>query len=532
MYISRHRKLKVFSALSVLFVLSLGAISLWNVAPSSAQGRKYKIKTFKDMPVEVREIRNLQEADHWFRDLEIEIKNISDKPVYFIALSIDFPDIPPPADAPEGSRTGFPLRYGNPKLDDISSLATPEDTAINPGETYVFTIPKGFGIGFENMEKRMNLPPGAVNNLVINIETISFGDGTGFEGNGFDGKRDYRKAASLNDQGNGTVKQCRARSSSGQLFQKTLFQKTSWEGSLVPIITAAQSSCGSGNCNRWRIAHTGPDCTVAPDCNHGITNIAVIDITKDCSRISNNYFFCGSTQCYDQFINYADSMDCPCPDPKERGANGACVCPADRPSQPQGGYIWDDNCCCWKPGTSSPILVDINGNGFSLTNAAGGVNFDLNGDGTPERLSWTAANSDDAWLAFDRNHNGNIDNGQELFGNLTPQPPTESPNGFLALSEFDKAENGGNGDGVISIGDAVFYNLRLWQDANHNGVAEPTELRSLPDRGIHSIELDYKESKRTDQYGNQFRYRAKVKDAHGAQVGRWAWDVFLLGDGR
>ena len=187
--------------------------------------------------------------------------------------------------------------------------------------------------------------------------------------------------------------------------------------------------------------------------------------------------------------------------------------------------------CANGPPCESPIVVDTTGQGFRLTSAANGVIFDIKGDGNPVQMAWTAAGSGNAFLALDRNGNGRIDNGKELFGNVTAQPKCSHPNGFLALDQFDKPENGGNGDGVIDKRDAVFSQLRLWIDENHNGISEPKELHTLEELGVYSIALNYTESQQWDSFGNAFRYKAKVNpegEPKRDQVDRWTYDIWFV----
>lgn len=199
-------------------------------------------------------------------------------------------------------------------------------------------------------------------------------------------------------------------------------------------------------------------------------------------------------------------------------APGQTSCPQS--CEAGGGYDMQNGC--------TPVIVDILGNGFQLTNAYGGVDFDFDGDGQPVRTAWTAASSDDAWLVLDRNGNGLVDNGSELFGNFTPQPPASEPNGYIALAEHDKITNGGNGNGKIDDQDAIYDDLRLWRDGNHNGVSESTEMDTLRVLGLASIDLDYRQSRRRDRYGNLFLYRAKVDASPAFDFGRWSYDVILV----
>jgi hypothetical protein len=192
------------------------------------------------------------------------------------------------------------------------------------------------------------------------------------------------------------------------------------------------------------------------------------------------------------------------------------------------GQYWGEDpdpavCQCIKMYT--PIIVAVD-NQYSLTSESGGVSFDLDADGTVEHVAWTQPEGDDAFLAMDRNGNGVIDNGAELFGIATIlSVGILAANGFQALEELDEA---GRPDGVIDAADPAYRQLVLWTDRNHNGISEPSEIQSLDASGIVGIETDHRVVGRVDQYGNRFRYRSRVwVDTRTGQVPRQVYDVYL-----
>jgi hypothetical protein len=275
----------------------------------------------------------------------------------------------------------------------------------------------------------------------------------------------------------------------------------------------AQTACQSGGCAGQNWIYATKDCEGA--CSNKNYEYAThmppgnrnggyfVRTTDKCTP-------CQNSQCEHVYCDMCFGAP-PCNDDTDCTGNNFC----------SGG-------CCQE---LSPIVIDIDGNGFSLTSAYGGIEFDFAGDGVRRKISWTAAGSDDGWLALDRNGNGRIDSSLELFGNLTAQvdKPGVERNGFEALAAFDQPLTGGNGDGTIDEADRVFVKLLIWQDINHNGESERGELKALRSVGIKSIALRYRESKRVDEHGNEFRYAARVQRSFPSTRGDdWAYDVFLL----
>jgi len=196
--------------------------------------------------------------------------------------------------------------------------------------------------------------------------------------------------------------------------------------------------------------------------------------------------------------------------------------PCNDPNPPQG--------CDVGQGSDSPILIDVGRDHIRLTGVDRPVAFDFDRDGVVELVSWTEPDSLDLFLWLDRNDNGEVDDGGELFGNHTPLfGGSPADHGFQALAEFDAPEHGGNGDGYIDAGDQIYPSLRLWWDASHDGRSAADELWTLDQVGVIRIELRYRTVGKRDKHGNLLRHKARAWLDTGDSVKRIdAVDVFFI----
>ncbi len=152
-------------------------------------------------------------------------------------------------------------------------------------------------------------------------------------------------------------------------------------------------------------------------------------------------------------------------------------------------------------GKADPLVVDLDGDGVELVGRGAGVYFDFDRDGFAERAAWV--HKDDGLLVRDRNGNGRVDDIGDLFGNA-------NQSGFTALAALDA-----NHDGRIDRNDAAFSTLRIWRDADQDGVTDAGELLTLVQAGIERISLTKRAPADAEIAGNTVRAEATVTRTDG-----------------
>lgn len=173
----------------------------------------------------------------------------------------------------------------------------------------------------------------------------------------------------------------------------------------------------------------------------------------------------------------------------------------------------------WRP--SDPLIIDLDGDGIETVGTNSGVLFDHNADGIASGTGWVG--NDDGFLVLDRDGNGTIDSGRELFGDNTVLPDGQTAaHGFEALAALDS-----NRDGQISAADSAFANLRVWRDVNQDGVSQTDELFTLQQLGISGISLAATETNTRQSNGNVIQFGSTVSFADGssAAIGALGFDT-------
>ena len=158
-----------------------------------------------------------------------------------------------------------------------------------------------------------------------------------------------------------------------------------------------------------------------------------------------------------------------------------------------------------------PIVLDLDGDGIETigANEFKGAMFDHDNDGIRAATGWIK--SDDGFLVIDRNGDGIINNGTELFGDGTIlEDGKRAKNGYEALAQLDS-----NHDGKIDANDENFNQLRIWRDLNQDGISQANELFTLDKLGIKSLNLDYTNSNTSLDHGNQLAEKGSYERTDG-----------------
>lgn len=502
-----------FRLSSVGFLVLIGLIAgLFLGIPQVAQTEQTQVRylvgkepvslvSFKVKDENFRFGQRLALSKGWLRDFSVLIRNESGKAVTYIDVGVF---VKRPEHQTDQPPFHFSIIQGNKK----SSLRREKsglffESSNDKDDLLLLMFQQE---EFDSIQSSLSaLGYSETYDIELQIEEVGFSDGTLWSVGGW-----YRTAPGDPDR------LLRIRESKGSEQKVAAFQLSEGEQCVLPIYSGKR--CGTGSCEARNVGQTDVN-EQTHLVRQGYERCYIIN--PDGSRGD----YCGQ----DILVN----LPVTCPPPPDNscseygegwfiGIDGrTCVPPECADCYAAGG----SNCPpCW-----TPILIDMNGNGFSMTSGANGVAFRPAPDIDPIQTAWTSAGTDDAWLVLDRNGNSSIDDASELFSCAAPQPqplPGQIGNGFIALAEFDKPNNGGNGDNQIDRHDSVFSRLQLWNDGNKNGISEQRELERLAISEVRLIELSYEESRRVDQYGNKFKYRALVRNRNGAQLGRWAYDVF------
>ena len=211
--------------------------------------------------------------------------------------------------------------------------------------------------------------------------------------------------------------------------------------------------------------------------------------------------------------NPEDLPDIPMPEPGEDDNPPLPPIIPEKPEEPEGGTekpqtdnppsipedtkgdigkLWED-----AENSRSPLVVDLDGDGkIETVSTDGNIHFDFDSNQKIENSGWIGKN--EGFLVRDINGNGQIDNGTEMFGNHTVlQNGKNAVNGFEALKDLDS-----NGNGKFDAEDDAWSQVKVWRDANTNGIVDSGELLTLEQAGIESINLKYDYQKEADENGN------------------------------